>query len=259
MKFKKFFLLFFLSILFLGMAGRGATGRGELKPELRLKLYNQAIAHYEKAKSLYRSGRSEEALRELGRATKVLNNFPEAHEFAQRIYLEQGNLQKAQKEEELFNLFRGPEGASLLKLREKAIEEIELERKLAPPPDLQPIPTFIFSAVFTALLLWGMVFEYRRLTGRSEKGQTKNPILLESFPDEEVGEISPSWFLKLLGMLLPAPFLFSLIVLLGLQNFSEVLPLFLFSWGVVDAVVYLIFFADLSNFRGLRRPGGGMG
>lgn len=256
----RIFLLLPLSILFLGMAGRGMVEKGELKPELRLKLYNEAIRHYEKAEALYQSGQSKEALRELAKATKVVNAFPEAHDLAQKIYREQGKLKEAEEEEDLFRNFKGPEGASLYKLRDKLTEEIELRKASAPPPDIQLVPALLLSAFLATVLIFGMVFEHRRLTGGSPSSQVvKNPILLESFPSEEEAEVTPSWLFKLFTLLLPAPFLFLLIVLLGLRNLSEVLPVLLFCWGAVDAVVYLIFFADLSDLQGFRRPGGGAG
>lgn len=232
------------------------VGKGELKPELRAKLYNEAIRHYEEAEALYRSGQPEEALGELHKATKIVNAFPEAHDLAQKIYREQGKLKEAGEEEDLFRNFKGPEGASLYKLRDKVIDEIEVGKKSAPPPDIQPVSALLLSAVLAAILIFGMVLEYRRLTSGFGDEAAKNSLFLEPFPNEETGDRGSSWIFKSFALLLPGPFLFSLIVLLGLRNSSEVLPLLLFCWGVVDAVVYLIFFADLSDLRGFRRPGG---
>ena len=255
-KFSGFFVAASLLVLLTGMAGRGALGRGELRPEIRLKIYNEAIRYFEKAKALRAEGRFEEALREIRKATKVVSAFPEAYDLAQRIHLELGDEKKAQEEEGLFKFYGGDKGASLYRLRDRIMEEIAFRKKTAPPPDIHIIPTFLVSGLLMGISIFGMIYEYRRLTRRPRETPEVERLFLESFPSEEGREVTPSLFFKGCVLFLPAPFIFSLLAGLGLRNYSDLLPVFLFSFLIVDLAIYLIFFADLSDLGSLRRPGG---
>lgn len=245
-------------ILFTGMIG-GGGGRGELRPEIRLKLYNEAIRHYEKAEALHVEGRREDALREIRKATKVVRAFPEAYDLAAKIYGELGNEKEARANEDLFKLYEGDKGASLYRLRDRVIEEIAFRKKAAPPPDIQVLPAFLLSALLIGIALFGMIYEVRRLTGQSRKPSEEKRLFVESFPDEEEREAAPSLFFKGCVLFLPAPFLFLLLVLVGLRHYSDLLPVFLFSFLIVDLAIYLIFFADLSGLGGFRSGRPGMG
>ena len=251
----RFLFLFVLFGLFTGMGGRATSTRGELRPEIRLKLYNEAIGHYEKAKSFHRAGRGEEALRELHRATKVVSAFPEAYDLAYQIYLELGKEREAEEQKGFYQHFGGKEGASLYRLREAVLKEIEYRKKSAPPPDIRPLPAFFFSGLSAGIFILGMIYEYRRAIQGSDRGSERQSIILEPFPSEETEEIHVSWLFKLCALLTPAPFLFSFLVALGFHNFSELWGPFLFSGIIVTVAVYLIFFADLSGLGGFRRPG----
>lgn len=255
---RKFVGLFVTSTLLLltGMTGRGFLGRGELRPEIRLKLYNEAIHHYEKAKALHAEGRVEEALREIHKATKIVRAFPEAYELAQKIHLALGNEREAQGDEDLFRLYKGDKGASLYRLREGVIQEIAYRKKFAPPPDIPVIPALLLAGLLMGISIFGVIYEYRRLTRQPKERLDVERLFLEPFPSEEGREIRPSLFLKGCVLFLPAPFLFSLLVLLGLRNYSDLLPIFLFGFLITDLAIYFIFFADLSDLGGLRRPGG---
>lgn len=249
--------IFLLLAFFLltGMMGRGAMGRGELKPEIRLKLYDEAILHYEKAKALQAEGRREEALQEIQKSTKLIRAFPEAYDLAGQIHLELGNQKEAEKNEALFRLYEGDKGASLYRLREGVAQEIDYRKRSAPPPDIPVIPAFLVSGLLIGISIFGMRSEYERLLGKPEKSSETERLFLERFPDEEGREIIPSLLFKAWALFLPAPFLFSFLVLLGLRNYSDLFPVFLFSFLVVDLAVYFIFFADLSDLGGFRRPG----
>ena len=253
-----FFLALFLlslSLAGMGMAGRGGLGKGELRAEIRLKLYDEAIRHYEKAQALHQSGHADEALREIRKAKKVVNAFPEACDLARRIYLERGQSKEALEEERLWRFFGGDRGSSLYRLRDKVIQEIEFQKKSQPPPDFQARPALLLSGCVAGILIFGMVYEYWRFTRRAEERPQTRSIFLERFPDEE-REMKPSWLFKLCVLLLPAPFFFSLLVLLGLCRYSDLLPLFLLAWVVADVFLYLIYLADLSGLGDFRRPGG---
>lgn len=248
--------LTFALILLTGMAGQGGVERGELKPEIRLKLYNEAVRHYEKAKSFHAASRMEEALRELRKATKVVRAFPEAYGLARQIYFEIGNEKEARANDDLFSLYEGDKGASLYRLRERMIQEITFLKKAAPPPDFQVIPTLLVSALLIGILIFAMIYEYRRLIGEPQERPEVEQLFLEPFPGEEGRGAAPSLFLKGCALFLPAPFIFSLLVLLGLRNYSDLLPVFLFGFLIVDFAIYLIFFADLSDLGGLPRSRG---
>ena len=251
----KFLVLGALPLL-TGMIGLGGGGQGELAPEIRLKLYDEAIRHYEKAKALHVEGRREEALHQIRKATKVVRAFPEAYDLAGRIYWELGNEKEARANENLFRLYEGDKGASLYRLRNRVIQEIAFRKKAAPPPDIQVIPAFLLSALLIGISIFGMTYEYRRLTQQPRKRPEEKQLFLESFPNEEEEEIVPSLFFKGCVLFLPAPSLFLLLVLLGFRNYSDLLPVFLFGFLIVDLAIYLIFFADLSDLGGLRRPRG---
>jgi tetratricopeptide (TPR) repeat protein len=255
-KFQVPFLLIGL-LLLVGMGGRGRMGGvAELKPEIRLKLYNEAIEHYEKAKAFYEAGDPKRSLGELEKATRVVRAFPEAYDLGRKIYQELGRPEKAAREEEFFRQYEGDKGASLVRLREAVHRELEQRQRSAPPPDIPFLPALLVSGFLAGIFLFGMAFEYRRLTQSSGgKGASKS-IYLEAFPEEGEEEMVASGFFKLCVLLLPAPLLFLLLLLLGFRHASELFPIFLFSWLVVDAAVYLIFFADLSDLGGFRRPGG---
>ena len=237
------------------MAGRGGFGRGELKPEIRLKLYNKAIRHFEKAKEFYETGQREAALREIAKATQVVRAFPEAYDLARKIHLELAHPKEASREEVLFQNYEGPKGASLYRLRDRLAQELELQKKFAPPPDVPFVPSLLVCGSLAAFLMGGMISEYRRLSQRPENRSGSRLLFLESFPDEEEAEVSAGWFFKLCALLLPGPSLFALLVLLGFRYYSDLFPVFLFSWVIVDGAVYFIFFADLSDLGGFRRPG----
>ena len=67
----------------------------------------------------------------------------------------------------------------------------------------------------------------------------------------------PSWLFVLCALLLPAPLIFSLLLLIGVRHSSDLIPVFFFGWIPVDLALYFIFFADLSDLGGaMRRPGG---
>ncbi len=253
---RKFLNLFLVSTLLLLTGMMGRAGQGELKPEIRLKLYNEAIRHYEKAKSFHAQGRPEEALREIRKATKVVGRFPEAYGLARTIHLELGNAREAKANEDLFELYEGDKGASLYRLRDRMIQEIAFREKVAPPPDLQVIPTLALSALLIGISIFGMAYEYRRLTSGPEERSEVDRLFLAPFPSEEGKEVRPSLVFRGCVLFLPGPFLFSLLVLLGFRNYSDLLPAFLFSFLIMDLAIYLIFFADLSDLGGLRKPGG---
>lgn len=255
----KFRLLFFLGmgVVLLAVIGAGISGRGELRPEIRLKLYDQAIRHYEKAKALHEGGRPKEALRELGKATKTVSAFPEAYDLANKIHLELGNPKEAEEQEALFRQHGGDRGASLFGLRERIAEEIIVREKLAPPPDIDPLPSVLGASALAALFFFAMIYEYRRLTRRPDQHPETQRIFLDRFPSEEPEVIEPTGFFKLCALLLPAPCLFLLLIFFGLRHWANLLPILLFSGIIIDVAIYLIFFADLSDLGGLRRPGGG--
>lgn len=238
------------------MAGRGSLGKGELKPELRLKLYNEAIGHFEKAKALLEAGRTEDALGEIQKATRVVNAFPEAYALAQFIYSETQRPEKASEQATLFRQ-HGGDGASLYQLRNQAAREVEARSRFAPPPDFKGGPAFLFSGFISAILIAGLFLERiwmeRKLRG-PDRGRS---IILEPFKEEEEAE-PVSWRFKTLILLLPAPLVFALLVTLGLRHYSDIVPILLFGWILIDLGIYLIFLADLSGLGGFRsqRPGG---
>ncbi len=244
------------SLLLSGMAGRGTLRRGELRPEIRVKIYSKAIDHYEKAKSLHEAGYEEEALRELRKATKVYSRFPEAYQLAREIYLKLGKPKEAQEQEVLLRYAGGAGGASPYELRQRAYREIEVRKANAPPPDIEPAGAFLLSGASVALLLLGMIFEYWRLNRSAEERGKAAPIFLERFPSDQEGEVTTSSLFKLYVLLLPAPVIFSLLVLFGFRYYTDLWPLFCFSWAIVDVTIYLIFFADLRDLGGFRRPRG---
>ena len=253
-------LLLSLSFFFLGWGGRGsnpfAGGRPELKPEIRLKIYSQAIEHYEKAEALYRAGRPAEALKELKNATRTFSEFPEAYDLARKIYLELGDEKRAKEEEELFLRYKGHQGASLYKLREKVREQVENRRRLAPPPDIAFLPSLLISMLLAAVSILGMIYEYRFKT-RAFKDETgDNSIILEPFPSQtENQNFVPGPLFKLLTLFLPGPLLFSILLLLGFQSTTDVVPVLSLCWVAIDLITYLIFFADFSDVSGMRRSG----
>ena len=105
---RKLFLLLAAFFLLAGMGGGGAQAPGaQLKPEIRLKIYNDAIRHYEKAQALYGEGKKEEALHELRKATNTVRAFPEAYQFARKICLELGKSKEADEQEGYFDFFGG--------------------------------------------------------------------------------------------------------------------------------------------------------
>lgn len=255
-----FFAPLILALGLMGMAGRGGSwpgmGKAELRPEARLKIYNEAIEHYEKAKALYEAGKQEAALKELKRATKVFSGFPEAYGLAQKIYLELGDEEAAAREERLFREHEGHKGASLYKLREKVHEQVLLRKKQAPTDEIPLVPSFLLSACLALVLAFGMIYEHR-LRNESSANPATNKIFLEPFPsDREKEEAESSGLFKLYVLVLPAPVLFTLLLAVGFRSYSDLIPIFLFSWAVVDAVIYLLFFADFSGMAGFRRPGG---
>lgn len=254
----KFFFLVALIPFLVGMAGRNLTGKGELKPELRLKLYNEAIGHFEKAKAHWTQGRAEEALKEIRKATAVVKAFPEAYQLARTIYLQTQQPQKVRREEELFRQYEGEQGASLYRLRDQVMQEIEVRRQFAPPPDFDAGPAFMLLGLAAAILIFGMIFERLATRGLWGRPDSQRSLILERFPEEEE-EAPVSWFFKVCGLLLPGPLIFLLLVGWGLRNYSEIVPVLLFGWILVDLAIHLIFFADLSGLGGLgsRRPPGG--
>lgn len=245
------------------MAGGGGGQIGaQLKPELRLKIYNQAIGHYETAKALHEEGRKEEALEELQKAVKTIRAFPEAYELAHTIYVEMGDEKRAQEQEKLFEFYGGRKGASLYRLREEVSRLAKRRIKLAPPPDVDKKSAFRVLGVFMGILFLGMFYDlYRMWLGAKDR---KTKILLGNFPGDEFHEDRVSWIFKLCALLMPAPVILLLLLSLGVKYYSDILPIFTFSWLVADIAVYLIFFADFSDFgsgggggfRG-RGPGGG--
>ena len=237
-----------------GMTGSGQFRKAQLKAEIRLKFYNDAIAHYEKAKALFEQGDPRGALQELHKALRVISDFPEAYDLRRRIYLALGDSAKAREEEGLFRHYGGDKGASLYALREKVIQEIAEKKKHEPPPDLKPLPSYVLSGLVALACILGMIYEYRRLVSPSKDDRSVQKVFLEKFASDEENEVNASWFFKLCVLLLPGPFFFSLLVFLGLRHYSNLLPLFFFSWVVADVALYLIFFADLRNLGdGLRR------
>jgi hypothetical protein len=249
-----FLALLVLLFALTGMIGRGGVRRGELRPEIRLKIYNEAIGHYEKARALYETGQEEAALAEIRKATRAYSRFPEAYQLAQAIYLKQGKAKEAQEQAVLFRYTGGAQGETLYAVREETIREIELRKASARPPDIEPARAFLLSGGVSALLLLGMILEYWRLTRPTEESKKTESIFLGKFPSDEEKEAAPSWLFKLLALLFPAPFLFLLLVLLGFRYYSDLWPLFAFSWTVTALAVYLIFFADLQDLGGLRKP-----
>ena len=248
-------LLLFSFLLFTGMAGGGQTSGAQLKPELRLKIYNEAIRHFEKAKTLRAQGRMKDALHELHKATKVVRAFPEVYDLARQIYLEMENEEEAGKQAELFKNYGGNEGVSLYRLREDVARVVRARKKMARPPDFRDGPSHLFSGTLVGVLLMGMFYDFHRrneiMKGRSE-GRS---ILLGSFPSDDEEAIPPSWLFKLCTFLLPAPLIFSLLLVFGVRYYSDLIPVLLFAWIVVDAALYFIFFADLSDLGGgMRRP-----
>ncbi len=244
------------------MAGGGGGQMGaQLKPELRLKIYNQAIGHYETAKALYEEGRKEEALRELQKAVKVIRAFPEAYELSRNIYLEMGNEKEAREQESLFEFYGGKKGASLYRLRQEVSRLAKRRIKLASPPDVDKKSATRVLGVFLGLLFLGMFYDVYRM--RLEAKEQKSQVILDSFPGDEYHEERVSWIFKLCALLLPAPVVLLLLLSLGVRYYSELLPIFVFSWLVADIAIYLIFFADFSDFgsggrgSGPRGPGGG--
>lgn len=252
---KIFLFTLLMSCLALGMTGRAGIGRGELKAETRLKIYHQAIAHYEKAESLYRAGQPEEALHFLHKATKVFSTFPEAYGLAARIYREMGDRESAREAQQKFSFYGGDKGFSLSGLRDQVEAEIRLKQATAPPPDFRKIPALFAATLLEILIALGLVLEFRRLTGEEKPRQGSN-LILEKFSDDTEVEVSASFLFKLLVLLLPAPLILMILVLWGVHSVKDLVPMFLFAWAVVDVALYLIFFADLSDLSNLRRPGG---
>ncbi len=239
------------------MAGGNFRGRGELKPEIRLRLYNEAIAHFESARDHLAAGRSEEALKEIRKATGVVKAFPEAYALAQAVYLRNHQPEKAREQEGFFKHYGGNEGASLYHLRDRVAKEVELRKKFAPPPDFQAGPALGFSAMGAAALILGIFLERVLRRGKFQRKDPSRSLFLEPFHDEEEAE-PVSWLFKLCVLLLPVPLIFALLVSWGLRNYSEIVPILLFAWILTDLGLYLIFFADLSGLSGLRprRPSG---
>ena len=246
----KFLLLLSAFLLLTGMGGGGQVPGAQLKPEIRLKIYNESIRHYETAKALYEEGRKEDALQELRQATKIVRSFPEAYELSRKIYLELGRQREANEQEGFFEFYGGKQGASLLRLRSEMARVVKRRIKLAPPPDIQAKSAFQLSGVLAAVLILGMSYDvYRKNLSVKEKRESR--ILLDSFPsDEEEDEVRLSWLFKLCVLLFPAPLIFFLLLSLGVRYYSEFFPVFLFAWIIVDLAIYLIFFADFSDFGG---------
>ena len=233
--------------------GNFIKGRGELKPEIRLRLYNEAIAHFESARAHFTAGRTEEALKEIRKATGVVRAFPEAYALAQAVYLQNHQPEKAREQDGFFRHYGGNEGVSLYRLRNRVAKEVALGQKFAPPPDFQVGTALGLSGVGAGVLVLGMLLERVLKGGKFQRKGPGRSLFLEPFPDEEEGE-PVSWFFKLCILLLPAPLIFTLLVSWGLRNYSEIVPILLFAWILTDLGLYLIFFADLSSLGGLR-PG----
>lgn len=250
------FLLFLVPFL-LGLAGRPLQEQGELDIELRLKLYNRAIARFEKAKALHAIGRKTEALEEIQRATKIVAAFPEAYDLARRIYLERGDPAQAAEEENTFRYYEGDKGASLYRLRTKVMETVGRRRKATPPPEIDPVPTYVASGFAALLLLLGMIYDHRRFRRELRETDRVRKLVLEPFPDDDfLTRPGPSGFFRFCALLLPGPFLFSLLVLWGVRHYLTLLPLFLFGLTVIDITLYVVFFMESSDSGGFRRPGG---
>lgn len=251
------FSLVLLAVLFGGMAGPPTSKSAELKAEIRLKIYNEAIRHYEKAKSFYHEGRSEEALRELTKATQVVNAFPEAYDLARKIYQGLGRKGEAQEQETLYEKHGGGKGGSLYNLRNRVAEEIIVRQRLVPSPDISVGQALLFSGLSTGLFIFGMFFEYRRIKGKLGTQRASHSLILQPFHEEEGGgDVSFSWVFKLCLLFLPAPFLFLLLVALGVRHYADLVPVLLFGWALLDLALYLIYFADFSDLGQFRRPGG---
>ena len=247
-----------MAFLSLGMAGsRGWMSKGELKAEIRLKLYHEAIDHLEKAKTLHVQGEPQKALEEIHRATKVVSAFPDAYDLARKIYLEWGKVKEARDQEMLFQNYGGANGVSLYRLRDQLIEDIRVREEFAAPPDFRTFPAFLVSAVSIGFLVLVMVFEHARFTGKLGRGTnvSTSSLILEPFPDEEEPDLSYSWVFKTCLFLLPGPILFALLVLGGLRHYSDVIPILLFGWIPLVLGIYLIFFADLSGLSSFRPRG----
>ena len=236
------------------MAGRasGLSGRGELKAEIRLQIYNQAIGHFEKANEFYRSGDSNQALHEIHKAVQTFKAFPEAYQLASVIYESQGRRREAHEQQMLAQ----QSGVSLYALRDRVSAEIKVRQKFAPPPDFKPFPAFLFSLALGAAFLLGMVYEYFRL--KSKSAGHASSLILEPFPEEEE-EVMVSALFKTCTLLLPAPLIFAFLITLGLRQYNDVIPILIFAWIMVDLGIYLIFFADLSGLGGFRPGGRGPG
>ena len=246
--------------LLMGMAGRGCFGGVELKPEIRIKLYNEAIAHYEKAKALYAAGERKKALSELHKAVKTVAAFPEAHDLARQIHLELGNQKEAAIDENFFRQYGGDRGASLYRLRDKVAEEIQFRAKFTAPPDVPFGPSLLLSGSLAVVLFLGMSYDSSRFKRDPKRRDGERRIFIEEFPDEEEEESGATWLFKLCVLLLPVPFLFALLILLGVRHSSDLIPVFLFGWAVSDLLIYTIFFADFSDAGGgFRRPPGTAG
>lgn len=237
--------------------GQGlAGGKAELKPEIRFKIYNEAIGHYEKGKVLYQAGEKEKALKELHKAVHVFSDFPEAYALIRKICLDLGDEKQAGETEKLFRRYRGSEGASLYRLRDEIKEQIENQKALRPPPDIPFVPSLLLSFFVATISIFGMYYEYRLKTKMSGGGTGFGGIVLEPFPSEsESSEFEPSLFFKLLALFLPGVFFFILLLLFGLRHRAELGPILMPCWVAVDLLVYLVFFADFSDVSGMRRTG----
>jgi len=240
-----------LALLSMGMGGGFLSGKGELKGEIRLQIYTEAIGHYELAQSLYASGDLERALKEIQKATRTAQAFPEAYDLAESIYRKLGKFQAAEEQARLFKKYGGLEGASLYSLRDRLAEEIRVRQKHI-PPDIPLFPSIFFSGILAVVLILGMAAEYGRLAGELRWQNRQNSIILDPFPEEEEVDLSFSWLFRTCLFLLPGPVLFALLVLSGLRHFSEVMPILIFGWAMIDLGIYLVFFADLSGLSGFR-------
>ena len=249
--------LFTAFFLLTGMAGAGRMSNAQLKPEIRLKIYNEAIHHYEKAKALYREARAQEALGELQKAIHVIRAFPEAYDLARKIYLDLGNEREAEHQSALFKTYEGGKGASLFRLRDEVARVVRLRIKSAPPPDFEVKPAFFHSGLLAGILFLGMTYDWYRMKRKMKRSGDAPSLILGSFPGDEEKEARISWFFKLCLLLLPAPSIFSLLLFVGVRYYSDLVPVFLFYWVLADLAIYLIFFADFSGLGGaMRRPGG---
>ena len=255
---RKIYLLFAAGslVLLTGMGIRGGLSEDtQLRPEVRLKIYNHAISHFEKARAHYEMGRRKEALKEIWKATREVSAFPEAYDLARTIYQELGDEKGRAKAEALYKQHSGDKGASLYKLRAKVADEIRLRRKFAPPPDFNPVQAYVVSAVAAFILILGMVYEYHRLSQVTPPSPQSGSIFLAPFPSDRETEVSlDTWFMKFCVLALPAPFIFSLMVLLGFRYYSDILAPFFLMFLVTDVVLYLVFFADLTDLGVFRRP-----